>query len=172
MLKFVGMMLVLGGSTGIGISMAKELDQRIEELRILQQLILALRGEIRYRHLPLSEAFLSLAEHAPAPFDGFFDHVAKELECRKGNTAEEIWKRNLKKHLSVLHLNRQELAALGQLGNMLGYLDVEMQVNMLDYYLEQLKISAAQAVEAAKSRRKLYQYMGVLGGAALVIVIF
>ena len=52
MLKFVGMLLVLGGSTGIGISMAKELDQRIEELRILQQLILALRGEIRYRHLP------------------------------------------------------------------------------------------------------------------------
>jgi stage III sporulation protein AB len=55
---------------------------------------------------------------------------------------------------------------------MLGYLDVEMQVDTLDHYLEQLKLSSAQAMETAKSRRRMYQYLGALGGAALVILIF
>ena len=51
-------------------------------------------------------------------------------------------------------------------------LDVEMQVNTLDHYLEQLKLSTAQAAETAKSRRRIYRYLGALGGAALVILIF
>lgn len=172
MLKGLGMLCILAGSTGIGMSMAKELDLRIGELVALRHLMLSLRGEIRHMHQPLPEAFSHLADQAPAPFEAFFSGTAKELEMRCGSTAEEVWNRNLEKYLSDIHLSRQERLEFQKLGSMLGYLDVEMQVDTLDYYLEQLKLSTAQAMEAAKSRRRLYQYMGMLGGAALIILIF
>ncbi|MCI8823867.1 MAG: hypothetical protein HFI15_15430 [Lachnospiraceae bacterium] len=172
MLKLAGMICILAGSTGFGIRMAKELDLRIEELLNLQHLMLSLRGGIRYMHQPLPEAFSGLAEHAPAPFGAFFLRTAEELKQRKGSTAEEIWSRNLEDCLGDLHMSSRELEEFRKLGSMLGYLDVEMQVDTLDHYLEQLKLSSAQAMETAKSRRRMYQYLGALGGAALVILIF
>lgn len=172
MLKMLGIFCILSGSTGFGLACARELEQRIAELLQLQQMMLLLRGEIRYMHQPLPEVFLHLSGNASAPFREFFLRTAQDLQRRNGQTAEEIWRRNLKKYFSGLHISRQEQKELEKLGSMLGYLDVEMQINVLDYYLEQLKISVKQAREASGKRRKLYQYMGVLGGAALVILIF
>ena len=56
MLKAVGILCILAGSTGLGMSMARELELRIEELLQLQKLMLRLRGEIRYMHRTLPEA--------------------------------------------------------------------------------------------------------------------
>lgn len=172
MIRLLGMLCILAGSAGIGMRMAEELELRVREIQTLRHLTIALRGEIRYMRQPLPEAFLHLAENAPPPFARFFQSTAKELEQRSGGTAGEIWKKNLAEHLSGLHISTQERAELERLGTMLGYLDVEMQVNALDLYLEQLKLCAARAGETAKRQKRLYQYMGALGGAALAILIF
>lgn len=152
-------------------SMAEDLRKRTQELQTLRQIMLILKSEIRYMHQPLPEAFLNLSRSAPAPFAEFFRGTAEDLQQRKGQTARQIWGMNLKKCLSALHLGRQESEELLELGNMLGYLDVEMQLNALDYYLEQLKAASERAAEAAGSRRRLYQYLGVLSGAALAVLI-
>ena len=159
MLKGVGILCILAGSTGIGVVMAKELDLRIRELLTLQQMILFIRGEIRYMRQPLTDTFFHVSGSAPEPFRQFFSCTAKELEQRRGRTAGEIWR-------------YMEASEFGKLGDVLGYLDVEMQVDTLDHYLEQLKLSTAHAMEAAKGKRKLYQYMGALSGAALSVLIF
>ncbi|MBS6397524.1 MAG: stage III sporulation protein AB [Clostridiales bacterium] len=172
MLRLTGMVCILCGSTGLGLAFARDLDLRIEELNQLRQLMLLLRGEIRYMHQPLPEAFLHLAADSFGCFGEFFRQTGQDLIRRDGQTSEEIWKRNLKQYVPGLHMTGQEQRELEKLGSMLGYLDVEMQLNALDYYLEQLKVSLEQAAEAVGSRRKLYQYLGVLGGMALVILIF
>ena len=123
-------------------------------------------------HQPLPEAFLQLSVSAASPLGDFFRHTAEALQRRQGRTAGEIWKENMDQDLKGLHISLREREELEKLGSMLGYLDVEMQMNHVDYYLEQLKLSAAGAAETAKNCRRLYQYMGVLGGAALVILIF
>lgn len=172
MLKMLGIFCILSGSTGLGLACARELELRITELLQLREMMLLLRGEIRYMHQPLPEAFFHLSQNAAGPFRNFFLRTAEDLQKRDGRTSEEIWRRNLKKYFAGLHLSRQEQKDLEKLGSMLGYLDVEMQLSALDYYLERLKLSAEQARGASESRRRLYQYMGVLGGAALVILIF
>lgn len=172
MLKILGIVCILSGSTGFGLLCARELELRITELQQLQQVMLLLQGGIRYMHQPLPEAFLHLAGSTKDPFKEFFLCTARDLGDRGGQTADEIWRRNIKRYLSGLHISRQERNDLETLGSMLGYLDVQMQVNALDFYLEQLGLSLQQAFEASKNRRRLYRYMGVLGGAALVILIF
>lgn len=171
MLKGIGILLILLGSTGLGAVKAGELEKRMEELQTLQQLMLLLRSEIRYMHRPLPEAFLCMGRDAPEPFGDFFRRTAAALQKRDGQTAGRIWRENLRTLLPCLHLERQEVRELRELGSMLGYLDVEMQLNVLDYYLERLKNSTEQAWETAKSRKKVYRYLGILGGAALVLFI-
>lgn len=92
MLKGVGILCILAGSTGIGVVMAKELDLRIRELLTLQQMILFIRGEIRYMRQPLTDTFFHVSGSAPEPFRQFFSCTAKELEQRRGRTAGEIWR--------------------------------------------------------------------------------
>lgn len=100
MLKAVGILCILAGSTGLGMSMARELELRIEELLQLQKLMLRLRGEIRYMHRTLPEAFFNLAGSASPPFSDFFRQTSLELQDRSGQTAEEIWTRNLQDKVS------------------------------------------------------------------------
>lgn len=171
MMKLCGILCILSGSTGLGLIFARELTLHIAELKQLWQCMLLLQGELRYMHQPLPEAFLHLSAKTSSPFQEFFLHTAQELRQRSGRTAEEIWERNVKIYFKPLHISRQEYRDVERLGSMLGYLDIQMQINMLDYYLEQLKTSLQQAEEAYKGRCKLYRYMGMLGGAALAILV-
>lgn len=172
MLKWIGICCMIAGCTGMGMSCARDLELRIAELTQLRQLVMLLKGELRYMRQPLPEALHRLGEKASPPFAGFLADTAKEMEERRGESAEAIWRKHLQICSVGLHLTRQEIKELERLGNVLGYLDVEMQVNALDYYLEQLRLSSEQAREAVASRKRLYQYMGVLGGIALGILIF
>ena len=94
MLKAVGILCILAGSTGLGMSMARELELRIEELLQLQKLMLRLRGEIRYMHRTLPEAFFNLAGSASPPFSVFFPSDifgtsgSKRTDCGRDLDAE------------------------------------------------------------------------------------
>lgn len=172
MFKLLGILCIVSGSSGLGFLYARELELRLMELRQLQQMLLQLRGEIRYMHQPLPDAFWHLSEKAPALFVDFLTKMAQELQKRNGQSAEEIWKKNLKECLQGLHIDGQEQKDLEKLGSMLGYLDVDMQLNALDYYLEQLKESSLRVAEVSKTQKRLYQSMGILGGAALAVLVF
>ncbi len=96
MLKWVGILLILTGTGGLGLRMANELDLRIRELQALQQIVLFLNGEIRHLHRPLPEAFRSAGERTGEPFRDFLLRTATDLEQRNGRSARLIWERNLK----------------------------------------------------------------------------
>ncbi|MDO4260465.1 MAG: stage III sporulation protein AB [Eubacteriales bacterium] len=171
MLKAAGMCLILAGTTGIGNSMARELDQRTAQIQELQRLTLLLQGEIRCVRQPLPDAFRRLGEEANEPFSDFFRETARELESRSGATASGIWERNVRRIRGRLRLSAGELKELEELGSMLGYLDVTMQLETLRYYERRLEAALAQAKETADSRRRLYRYLGALGGAAIVLLL-
>lgn len=171
MLKGIGLLMILCGSSGLGFVLAGELEKRIQELQEMLQLVTLLKGEIRYLHQPLPDAFLHISMSAKSPFREFFFNTAQDLQSRSGKTAQEVWQMNQKTYLSNVHLTKKEYEELKAFGGMLGYLDVEMQLNTVDYYMEQLRNSVSAAMELSRSRRRLYQYLGVLSGFALVLLI-
>ncbi len=46
-----------------------------------------------------------------------------------------------------------------------------MQLSSIDLYLEQLELGIREAQEAARTKQKLYQSLGVAGGIFLVILL-
>ncbi|MCD8361865.1 MAG: stage III sporulation protein AB [Lachnospiraceae bacterium] len=170
-MRWLGILLLLAGTGGLGMRMADELDMRIRELQSLQQIVLLLNGEIRYLHRPLPEAFSSVEKRSQPPFQDFFRRVAEDLRRRNGQSAQIIWERNLKSCVRELHLTEQDVRELKELGGMLGCLDVKQQLGALDYYQENLNRALDDAVEDAKKRKKLYRYLGILSGALVAVFI-
>ena len=171
MLKITGACLILCSAAGIGASFSGDLKRRVQELRILKQLVYMLQGEIRYARLPLPEAFCHVSVRLPVPFGTFLSETADELKKADGRTLGEVWKMEEAKHLKGLHLVRADLEQLESLGEVLGYLDAEMQLAAIRLYLEQLENSIAEAQEHMGSRQKLYQSLGIAGGVFLVILL-
>ena len=97
--------------------------------------------------------------------------VSEDLGKRTGQTAGEIWSRNLKEIQKLLFLTKKEQQDLEEFGQLLGRMDMPMQLSAIQFYQEKIMLSLAEAKAAADSRQKLYRYLGALGGAALVLVI-
>lgn len=171
MLKFLGIGLLLSGTAGIGFGKARELDQRVEELRMLLQLVMLLEGEIRCTHRPLPELLISLGERFGPPFQSFLVETGKELEAHKSLTVQEVWKEQLTLGRKKFHLNRQEHEELLEFGGMLGYLDIQMQTELCLWYEERLKISVQAAMSEAGEKRRLYRCLGILSGVVLAVFI-
>ena len=90
---------------------------------------------------------------------------------RMGQTAGEIWNRNLNGIRKMLFLTKKEQQDLEEFGQLLGRMDMPMQLSAIQFYQEKIALSLAEAKEMAGNRQRLYRYLGALGGAALVLVI-
>ena len=167
MLKLVGACLIMASAAGIGVSFSTDLKRRCQELRILKQLAYMLRGEIKFTKTPLPEAFSHISVRLPEPFGNFLSNVAEALGTADG----ELWREKIKESLAGSHLSRMDKEQLGTLGEVLGYLDLEMQLASIDLYLEQLELSIQEAESSMSSKQKLYQSLGVAGGIFLVILL-
>lgn len=171
MLKGIGALLIMASAAGIGTSFGRDLKGRCMELRMLKQMIYMLRGEIKYTKTPLTEAFASIAVRMKEPFGSFLEQTAIQMESQEEENFGELWKSQIKRWLSKTCLKREDREQLGNLGEVLGYLDLEMQLSSIDLYLEQLELGIREAQEAALTKQKLYQSLGVAGGIFLVILL-
>ena len=60
---------------------------------------------------------------------------------------------------------------LARLGEDLGYMDITMQENTINLYLEELKGEISQTRQEAPARKKLYQALGLMAGMFLAILL-
>lgn len=169
MLKLLGAFLVIVFSTGYGFTMGVEVKQRLAELRMLKKVVLMLRGEINYAKAPLPEAFQNIGGRLKEPFQSWCRKISEELFALSGKDFLEIWEFHIRSDLGQSKLNKEDLKLLSQLGEQIGYLDVQMQLNNIDLYVEQLEteIRAAEAESAKKVR--IYQCLGTMAGILFVI---
>lgn len=171
MLKFTGAVLILISAAGIGVSCSQDLKRRCMELRILKQMVYMLRGEIKYTKTPLPEAFAHIAPRLPEPFCSFLRQTEEKMGDLDGRSFPELWQEQIKTQLSGTHLKKEDKDQLAGLGDVLGYLDLEMQLSSIALYLEQLELGIQKAQEELAAKQKLYQSLGVAGGIFLVILL-
>ena len=169
MVKFLGCILVLACSAALGTAGARDLKRHCAELHGLKQAIYMLRGEIQYSRSPLPDVFAILAERAAPPFSCFFGNLERELDRQEGRSLKEIWECEMAHSLKGSTLKQAEKQSLKQLGDGLGYLDLEMQLATIELYLEQLNEAIAAASGELEEKQKLYRSLGIAGGVFLVI---
>ncbi|BCN30392.1 stage III sporulation protein AB [Anaeromicropila herbilytica] len=169
--KIIGVILTVCSSGAIGIYFSDRIKDRMNELKELKKIILSLRGDIRYAMTPLPEALKVIASRHEGKFETFLEHLSKELNELGGITFQEIWKKCVEEDLNETALTKKDKVYLGQLGENLGYLDKEMQINTIDLYISQLETEIEELTGSMKEKTHLYNCLGIMLGIFIAIII-
>ncbi|MDF2951843.1 MAG: hypothetical protein K0S18_1426 [Anaerocolumna sp.] len=169
-IKIIGCILIITSCTGMGWYFSSELKNRISDLRDLRKIIILLRGDIRYANTPLPEAVQALSVRQEGKYKVFLSEIAEKLNELGGKSFQSIWKETIDKKLDNTSLSKKDLEHLGQLGENLGYLDKDMQINTLDLYLSQIEEEIKELTRNVKEKTYLYNSLGVMGGIFITII--
>jgi stage III sporulation protein AB len=143
----------------------------MDQLKELKKIVISLRGDIRYAMTPIPEALQVIAGRHEGKFHEFLGRISKELKELGGIPFIEIWKRSIEEELKETALTKKDKAYLGQLGENLGYLDKEMQINTIDLYISQLETEIEDLNNSMKEKTHLYNCLGIMLGIFIAIVI-
>lgn len=170
-LKIVGCILIISSCAGTGFLLASELQRRLEDLKAAKSMAILLRGDIRYAQTALPEALENAARRHEGRLAPFLKRVSGELKQYSGTSLKEIWRKAVKEELSHTALSKKDKECLVQLGDHLGYLDKDMQMNTIDWYITQVDEIMKDITAESKQKMRLYQSLGVLFGLFVIILI-
>lgn len=162
--------MVIASCAGMGFYFSSEMKDRIEDLKELRKLISLLRGDIRYAATPLPEAISVLNRRHSGRFHQFLDYVSTKLNELSGQTFAHIWQTGIDSKLGDTSLSRKDKLQLAQLGENLGYLDKDMQVNTLDLFITQLETEISDLSKTVKEKVYLYNTLGIMAGIFIIII--
>ena len=162
MLRAIGAFLVFIASAGMGCQESRKLSEHIQALEDYLQVIICLKGEIRYGGSSLPDAFRETAMHCSEGYAVFLKAVSEKMENRQEEDPGRI--------VHQCALSAEEKERIAQLGERLGYLDREMQLRQLSLYESEFERMIQKAKETAPAKKKLYHSLGVFGGAMLAIL--
>ncbi|MCQ2559360.1 MAG: stage III sporulation protein AB [Clostridia bacterium] len=170
MLKLLGALLIVAcGGLG-GYVLSREYARRPPELKAWLTVLQRLETEISYAATPLGEALAKIAPHSGCQIQAAVQQAADLLN--RGHSAAEAFDQALESTYARSSLRISDLGILNNLALALGISDCQDQIRHLQLAGEQLKVEIVQAEEEARKNVKLYNYLGVCSGIALVLLVF
>jgi len=170
--KLIGGLFIVAATSLIGILKANEYENRTSSLRELVCLLQMLETEICYKSNILCDALLNCAKAKIESNVGiFFKETAELLKIRK-MTSTEAWDKALNENLKYTSLKEEDAEILKNLGNSLGTSDYDGQIKNIRFVLKQLEVQISKADIDCIKYQSMYKKLGVLGGIALVVMLF
>lgn len=171
LLHWVAAGLVVGGTTCLGQILASGLRRRPDELQALQTSLRVLETEIDYGATPLPEALDRVARCSRGPARELFAAAAAMLGRGDGRGAGTAWAAALCRVEPGTAWSARDVEILLALGTCLGNSYREDQLRHLRLCQERLAAAEAEARDTAGRSARLAQYLGVLSGLALVLLV-
>lgn len=165
MLKLIGSILILAACTGIGFSKSSEMQLHLNELEELKKIFYLLKSELQYTRAPFAEVFEKIGRKTKEPFQTWLLDLCSRLNEKRSGIFWDMWCNSIEENLNGSKLKEDELAELKSVGKNLEYIE------SLDLYLEQMEYRIQNTRENYRSKRKLCQSLGIMGGIFLVILL-
>ncbi len=171
-IKWIGALLVFIAAVAWGESQAAKLRRRGTELETFRLALRLLMAEIGYTATPLPRALGYVATRLRSSgVRSFFSEVrACLIESEQGDDASAVWTRVVAKKQNILALTAVDWEVLNRVAAGLGTLGRDDQVRQLELADMQLSAQAAEAAEACRRGEKMWRYLGMFGGLAIVIL--
>ncbi len=165
MQKVIGSIMVIAVCTALGFEKSRELQMHLKELEELKRLFMIIHSELKVTKATMYEIFLKVSKKTETPYKEWLKELANQLEECGAGTFVELWKSSIQIYLGETTLRKDEIYELEQVGLGIQYVDT------LEFYLNQLDFSIQNTREELKTKKKLYQSMGIMCGIFLVIVL-
>ncbi len=170
-LTAAGACCVVGGSTGWGLLVARQIRRRPAELGRLAAALEALRTEVEYGRTPLPAALRRSAAGDRGPAGALFCAAAAQLEAGGGASASEAWEAGLGAAQDRSAWSASDVEGLRRLGHALGASDAQDQVRHLRLAVSRLRAAEGEASAVAERQARMWSYLGVLAGVAVVLAV-
>lgn len=171
MLKITGCVLIILSSSLIGFCAGNRLEERKCLLKELKNVIILLKGEIRFSGSVMGQAFVNVSGKCSEPFKTFLTACGEEMNKYDGRSLGKIWKEEVDKHFKETVLDKIQIEKISELGEKLGFLDLQMQLSYLEQFSEELSADIKELDNKIKDNCKLYKSLGVMGGILVVLII-
>lgn len=162
--KLIGAIIIIFACGGLGFSKSRELQLHLNELEEIKKIFSLLKSELQYTRAPFSQVFEKISNKTSAPYRNWLIGLQNKLTDKAKSSFWEIWCMSITEDLHGSRLKEGELEELKNVGKSLEY------VESLDLYIEQMEYKINNTREAYKSKKKLCQSMGIMGGVFLVIL--
>ena len=163
-MKWLGVFLILTAGTALGAEAGSSLRKRYQMLDELRLIIGLLKGELQYGAVPLEEIFEHLAI--------FFGRTAEEMKATEKNSLEKVLKKTADACLSRCGLTEKEQKQLVQICTLLGRIDRDAQIPMLDGYLMTIELEEKAALEKMRQKETMYRCLGFMGGLFCAVLFY
>jgi len=167
--KVLGFVLTVLAGGVAGFSLAGRLEGQLLELQRLETGLLCLLNEISYSLTPLPEALTRAGERAGGHIGDLFGKCGKLAGLSQRRTAEEAIAQALLE--CGAGVSPSARAILTDLSRYLGTSGHKEQVRHIEMSIDKAKRLRQDFEEDCRKRAKLYRYLGVLGGAAVAVVL-
>lgn len=170
MLKFVGVVCVVCGCSGIGWYAVSRYATRIRVLQELEQALQFLYGEISYSACDMVELMGKLSLRGGA-FESFWKGIQELLLQHRGQPFLTYWKSQLTQIHGYQHLTGEDRSFIEKIGSNLGNLDRQTQLDTIQLFQKRLERTIGQAVNEFHGKAKISMVLGVTVGLFLAILL-
>lgn len=171
-IKIIGGVLVVLACSAAGYLYSARFFQRVQDLRLLQSYFSILENEMNFACNPLIEAFERICSNASSGVTAFFNATIGHLRQNDGMSAGDAWEKAVKENCMKTALNREDEAILLSFGKLLGSTDLDGQIRNIRHTVEQIRGQGQKAEDARSKNEKMFRSLGLLGGLAIVILLF
>ncbi len=168
MIRLLGAVLIAAGGGWMGLQAAGGLRRRVCALRQMADGLALLEQELELSAPPLPRLMARVAGRGRGPAEVLFRSCAQGLERLDRESFSDLWRR-LVGELGELGAEGQ--AVLLPLGDTLGRCGVQRQREALSAARRRLEDLAARQEADCRRQGRVYQALGLSGGAFLVILL-
>ena len=164
-MKLIGSILILASCTGFGFSKSRGMQCHLNELEEVKKIFYLLKSELQYTRAPFSEVFDKIGQKAREPFRSWLLDFCTRLNEKRSGVFGDMWCNSIEDNLKDSRLREDELQELKNVGKNLEYIE------SLDVFIEQMEYRIKNTRESYRTKRKLCQSLGIMGGIFLVILL-
>lgn len=168
MIKWIGVILIVGACGFCGFSMAGSYGELERCLRQLYSAMEIMRCQMEYRLTPLPELCQILSAACTGSIGKVFADLNRELEKADSGEAAVCMADALANNPQ---LPQPCVKSLRRLGATLGKTDLQTQLRGVTLEMEQVRMCLEQVVRERPGRVKSYRALGLCCGAALAILL-
>lgn len=170
-LKLIGSFIVVLATTLLGFQMAAAYRDRPRQLRQLIRALTDLQAQVEHQATPLPTALERAATRASAPSAAMFGDVAHLLRMG-GMSVSEAFATALSSLRERSALLPADLEAIQMVADTLSTMDGQHLHTQFQLSTDALRQAETLARDTGLKNARLWQYLGVLTGVILVILLY
>lgn len=170
--KWLGAFMILAAAATWGNEQAAVMRRRVKELEDFRLGLRLLSAEIGYTSTPLPRALENVHHRlSKTTVRNFFSETGRLLKEPEVGDATAAWSGAMDRVKHQLTLTQEDWPVLMRAGAGLGNMGRDHQIQQLEAAQMQLASHAATAAARCEGGEKMWRYLGVMGGLAVVILL-